>query len=296
MIAKVLKFTVVLIAFSVVVHAQDYAFKVLVTKGKNEVKSGANWEPLKVGASLKSLDEVKLAENSYLGLIHNSGKPLEVKEAKKYKVSDLVAKVGTGATVLNKYTEFIMSSNTKKGNNLTATGAVHRGVNNIRIYLPKSELAYVFSDTVTVEWEKEKGGPPYVVTISTLFGDELLKKETTENTITINLADPKFTGENEFQMQVFSKKDRKESETYTIRKASKAEKARLKPLYAEIMSQTSANTAINRMYQAGFLEQNKMFIEGAAAFQKAVKLEPSLKDLYIDYLLRNGMKDPEPKK
>ena len=155
------KLLISFLAFSILAlttRAQDYDFKVLVTKGKNELKSGAAWEGLKVGSNLKKADEIKVGANSYLGLIHSSGKPLELKDAKTYKVADLLTKMTGGPSVLNKYTEFIISSNTKKANNLTATGAVHRGPNNIRIFLPKTELAYALGDSITVQWEKEKGG------------------------------------------------------------------------------------------------------------------------------------------
>src|SRR5262245_35880810 len=97
---KAFYLTLVLSLYTIFVTAQEYAFKVLVNKGKNEVKSGANWEPVKVGASLKSPDEVKVSENSYLGLVHVSGKPLELKSAGSYKVVDLSAKVGGGTSVL----------------------------------------------------------------------------------------------------------------------------------------------------------------------------------------------------
>src|SRR5687767_6116591 len=59
------------------VFAQDYAFKVLANKGSNEVKSGETWQPLKTGSSLKKGDEVKLATNAYIGLVHATGKPME---------------------------------------------------------------------------------------------------------------------------------------------------------------------------------------------------------------------------
>jgi hypothetical protein len=288
---KLLMLSFVLVLISFFAQAQDYEFKVLVTKGKNELKSGGGWEGLKVGTSLKKPDEIRVGANSYLGLIHSSGKPLELKVAGTYKVADLVNKLTGGPSVLNKYTEFIISSNTTKRNNLTATGAVHRGPNNIRIFLPKTDLAYALGDSITVQWEKEKGGPPYVVTFSTFFGDELLKTETNANSITINLNDKGFASENEFQVHVYSKKDRKESEQYTIRKLKKEERARLKPLVADVLNQTKENTAINKLWQAGFFEQEKLYIDAATAFQKAVKLEPALQDQYIDFLVRNGMKE-----
>lgn len=288
---KVLILSFALVAFFLSARAQDYDFKVLVTKGKNELKTGAAWEGLKVGSSLKKADEIKVGPNSYLGLIHSSGKPLELKDAKNYKVADLLTKVSGGPSVLNKYTEFIISANTTKRNNLTATGAVHRGPNNIRVFLPKTELAYALGDSITVQWEKDKGAPPYVVTFTTFFGDELFKTETTANNVTINLSDKAFANESEFQVHVFSKKDRKESEQYPIRKVKKEERARVKPLLNDFLIQTKENTAINKLLLAGFFEQEKLYIDAATAFQKAVKLEPSLKEQYDEFLIRNGMNE-----
>lgn len=284
------KVLVALIVFVVLSkgYTQDYEFKVLVTKGKNELKAGGTWTPLKVGASLKKSDEIKVGANAYLGLIHAKGQPVELKEAKNYKVSDL--KVG-GATVLHKYTEFIISSNTQKRSNLTATGAVHRGPNSIRVFLPKTELAYAYGDSITIQWEKEKAGPPYVVTFTTFFGDEIFKTETNGNSVTINLNAGGFASENEFQVQVFSKKDRKESEQYTVRKVKKEERARVKPLLTDVITQTKANTPLNKMVQAGFFEQEKLYIDAATAWQKAVKLEPSLQEQYDEFLIRNGMNE-----
>lgn len=276
-------------------QAQDYEFKVLVTKGKNEVKTTSAWEAIKVGGSLKKSDEIKVGPNAYLGLIHSSGKPLELKEAKTYKVADLVARVGTGPTVLNKYTDFIISANTQKRNNLTATGAVHRGPNTIRVFLPKSELAYVYGDSITIQWEKDKAAPPYVVTFTTFFGDEIYKTETTGNSVTINVNSGGFATENEFQVHVFSKKDRKESEQYPIRKVKKDERARVKPLANDILAQTKENTAINKLLQAGFFEKEKLFIDAATAYQKAVKLEPSLQQGYEEFLISNGMNEVKKK-
>jgi hypothetical protein len=281
--------------FFAVSQAQDYDFKVLVTKGKNELRTGASWEALKVGSSLKKNDEIKVGTNAYLGLIHSSGRPIELKEAKSYKVADLLSKVGPGPSVLNKYTDFIISSNTQKKNNLTATGAVHRGPNSIRVFLPKTELAFAYGDSITIQWEKDKAAPPYVVTFTTFFGDEIFKTETTANAVSINASSGNFATENEFQVQVYSKKDRKESEQYTIRKVKKEERARVKPLFTDVLNQTKENTAINKMWQAGFLEKEKLYIDAATAWQRAVKLEPALQEQYDEFLIRNGMNEVKKK-
>jgi len=125
-----LLFVVGFLLMSSVVFGQEYAFRVLANKGASEVKSGSTWQAVKTGTSLKKEDEVKVPENAYLGLVHvTSGRPIELKTAGTYKVADLAQKVSTGTSVMQKYTDFILSSNSAetKKNRLSATGAVSRG-------------------------------------------------------------------------------------------------------------------------------------------------------------------------
>jgi hypothetical protein len=286
--------TLMLLTCVCMASGQDYTFKVLVNKGKNEKKTGANWEPLKVGSSLKSLDEIKVSENAYIGLIHVSGKPMEVKNAGKYKVADLDKKVGTGSSVINKYTEFILSNNSPdKKNTMTATGAVHRGLDKIKLYLPPSS-SYVFGDTVLVEWEKEKTiSAPYIVTVSTLWGDELIKTETSENSIALYMNDKLLAKENDIMIKVSSKKDRKDSDEYTLRKFSRNDRERIQISYNEMAVQTAENTALNKLVRAGYYEQNKLIADAASSYQRAIKLEPTVsmyQEAYEEFLIRNALK------
>ena len=78
-----------LFMLNTLVQGQDYAFRILANKGANEIKSGDTWQPVKTGASLKMGDELRVTENASIGLVHSSGKPLEVKKADTYKVADL---------------------------------------------------------------------------------------------------------------------------------------------------------------------------------------------------------------
>ncbi|HEY9048344.1 MAG TPA: hypothetical protein VIN08_20695 [Ohtaekwangia sp.] len=287
----------ILIGFAQAVTAQDVAFKVLVNKGKNEVKSGANWQTIKVGSSLKAVDELKVAENSYVGLVHVSGKPLEVKQAGKYKVSDLAAKVSGGSSVLNKYTDFILSSNTQKGNSMQATGAVHRG-SIIPLYLPvATQNPTIYNDEIIINWnwDAEKIPGPYIVKFKSLFEEELASMQTSENSIRINLADPNFANEDNILVTVQSKADpNKISEPYTLKRLSKADKARIKSSLNEIAAQTQEETALNKLVLAGFYEQNSLLIDAITAYQEAIKLAPDVpmfKEAYNDFLIRNRLKD-----
>lgn len=295
-----LALVVAILVLSIQVIAQEYAFKVLVNKGKNELKSDQKWQPIKVGSSLKSADELKVSENSYIGLVHVSGKPLELKQSGNYKVMDLAAKVSGGTSVLNKYTDFILSANTGPKSNLAATGAVDRGVDNIRVYLPRPELAVVYGNDVTISWENDPSLKPYEVVFKSMFGDELSKLETPSNSIVINLNDRNFENEDNIIVTVYSKSNRaKASDEYTIKRLSKADRERIKSAYNEIAAQTAEQTAFNKFLIAGFYEENNLLIDAIPFYQEAIKLAPDVqyyKETYEDFMLRHGIKKPATKK
>jgi hypothetical protein len=279
--------------------AQDYAFKVLVNKGKNELKTGDTWQQVKVGSSLQSHDELRVAENSYIGLVHKTGKPLELKQSGKYKVMDLAAKIG-GPSVLNKYTDFILSTNTGPKTNLTATGAVTRGDAFIQVHLPKSNVVY--GNNVTINWDedKEKSIKPYVVVFKSMFGDELNKVETNDHYVVVNLDDKNFVNEDNIIVTVYSKTDQsKTSEDYTLKRLSKADKERIRALLDEVPKDLWEPTALNKFYIGGIFEQNGLLIDATAHFLEATRLAPDVTDYKDDYeafLIRHNIKLPPPKK
>jgi len=285
-----------LVLISSFAFGQDYAFKVLANKGANEVKSGDAWAPVKTGASLKSGDELKISENSYLGLVHVTGKPMELKQSGSFKVADLAAKVGSGTTVLNKYTDFILSSNSAeaKKNRLSATGAVHRGLEDIKVFLPQNQYSGIYNNTAIINWEAKNGGP-YIITLKNMFDDELMKAETPETSLEIKLDDPKFANESAILVEVKSKADSKsKSEQHLIKKLAPVELERVKKALAEITGEVKEETALNEFIMAGFYEENKLFIDAITAYEKAIKLAPdvtSYKEAYEEFLLRNKFKD-----
>jgi hypothetical protein len=288
--------TLLLLTISMSSMAQTYTFRVLVNKGKNEVKSTTGWAAIKVGASLQATEVLKVSENSYLGLVHVTGKPYEVKKAGNYKVADLAKEVGSGSSVVTKYTDFILSSNSAeaKRNTQVATGAVHRGSDKIKIYLPESQMAIVYGSRITLNWDDSKIKGPYVVTLSSMFGDELAKIETKENTTTVDLSEKGFKNEDNIIVQVLPVSGEISSSEpgLMIKKMSKADRERIKPTISEATGSLKEDTALDKLLLAGAFEQNKLLIDAITAYQDAIKLAPDVdnyKELYKDFLTRNGL-------
>jgi hypothetical protein len=55
----------------------------------------------------------------------------------------------------------------------------------------------------------------------------------------------------------------------------------------------SEASELNRLIQAAFFEQNKLFIDAIAAYEEVIKMAPdnvSYKETYEEFLLRNKLK------
>jgi len=289
------------LALSNLAMAQDYTFRVLANKGSNEIKSGTAWQPVKTGSTLNVSDEIRISENASVGLVHIKGKPLEVKQPGVYKVADLAAKVSTEASVLNKYTDFILSSNSAeaKKNRLSATGAVHRGAKDaIAPHLPKNEGAEIFGSQLVINWDTESAGP-YIVTVLNMFDETIYKAETAEKSLTVDLADAKFSGEDALIVDIKSKSTGAklaDDSRPMVKRLSPAKAEKIKAGYAEVSKELDASTAFGNLFLAGFYEQNRLIVDAIAAYERAISLapeDPTYKEYYQEFLYRNKLK-PDP--
>jgi len=273
--------------------AQTYTFKVLVSKGKTEIKSVDAWQTIKVGAALKATDEVKIAENSYLGLIHANGKPLEIRDAGSFKVSELVSRLGTGSSVLNKYTDFILSSDQEKKNRLSATGAVHRGVKDfIIVYLPGSEKADLYGDKIGLQWAADEVPGPYEIIFTSLLDDRLARFETSENQLTVALNEGNLKDELNIMVKVVSKAHPGQgSKDYVIKKLRPEEREKFTKSINEIKGSLEEGSALSKYIMAGFYEENFLLNDALTAYQEAIKLAPDValyQEAYTEFLKRLG--------
>ena len=300
---RILVLAATIFCMQVAIAQQPYTFKVLANKGTNEVKTGETWAPLRTGASLKENDEIKLGENSYVGLIHASGKPTELKKAGPYKIKDLAGQVKGGASVLNKYADFILSSNSAeaKKNRLSATGAVHRAgsMEDIIVYLPENQYSSIYNTVAIINWESKSGNKgPFVVTVQNMFGDDMIVKETPAANFTLDLNDPKLANEQHFLVQVRNKSDNKLlSAQHLIKKIQAVEQIKIKTLLAEFVGEMNEETALNKFILAGFFENNQLFIDAITAYEDAIKMAPDVetyKEAYEEFLLRNRLKITKP--
>lgn len=280
----------VLLTHTAFAQAPTYAFKVLMSKGKSEVKTAKTWETLKIGTALKASDEIRVSDNAYLGLIHADGKPLEIREAKVYKVSELVAKVPRGTTALNKYTDFILSKEEEKGSRLAATGAVVRGIPGvIMVYLPEADRAQLYGDHVVLQWRSDDVKGPYEVIFSNFMGEEVGRYTTDQSWIAVPLTEGKLKTESNLLVKVLAKnKPGQGSKDYVIKKLKGKDR---EAVDEKLKNSKLGDSALDRYVMAGVYEENLLLIDALNAYHQAAVLAPDVelyKTAYDEYVKRLG--------
>ncbi|MBX2947057.1 MAG: hypothetical protein KF725_14580 [Cyclobacteriaceae bacterium] len=272
-----------------IVMSQSYAFLVLQSKGQTEVKSGEQWTPIKVGSQLKVSDEIKISDNGYLGLSHASGRAFQVKEPGSHKVADLAAKVGKGSSALNKYTDFILSSEEEKRNKLAATGAVHRNVKkDIMLSLPSDAAkAELLGNRFFIAWTND-GSSSYKVIVMD-FGETVLATyEVSENNYAVDLS--KGYENIPYLLVKVTSSNGNSSDQYTVKRLSGHRKKKMSESVGELGVSDEGN-GLDKFILASFFEEKFMLIDALTAYQEAAALEPDVyQDEYKKFLDRFGFK------
>ncbi|MEM1405960.1 MAG: hypothetical protein AAGG59_04250 [Bacteroidota bacterium] len=287
--------TLVILLIGGQVFSQGYTFKVLANRGENKIKTGSETKPLKTGASLKSNDELIVSSNAYLGLVHSSGKTMELKEAGNHKVSDLAQKVSQGgSSVASKYADFVLSKMSAEGkkNRLSATGAVHRGPEDpISVFLPS--ISEIYGDKALIQWDSSQVANAYKVTIRNMFDDTLMEIETNENGIEVDMTDEKLAKENVLLIEVSDGNDpTRKTESKAVRRLSEDKTTQIKDQLDALMEGVEEVTALNKFILAGFFEENNLLADALTAYQEAINMAPEVdtfKEAYEEFLYRNAM-------
>ncbi len=275
---------------AILVLAQGYDFKVLVSKGRTEVKTGDAWASIKVGASLSASDEVKIAENSYLGLMHVSGKPVEIKEAGPYKLADVASSISRSSSVMSKYTEFILSSENEKKNKLAATGAVHRDLKApVQLYMPKT--SFHLGNEVYLSWHSPEKATEAEVVVMNLAEDVLARYAVQGNSFILKLTDEKLAKEPNLLIKVTTNNGY-QSGNVSVKRLQGTKRAEVEKEWNEFMATVSGGTALEKYLQAGFFESHLLLSDALTAYQQAMQMAPDVelyKEEYNKFLERLGL-------
>ena len=288
-------------------HAQDFDFKVMANRGQNKLQrsESTNLIALKTGSKINSGDLLIASQGAYIGLMHNSGKTLEIKEAGTYSVPMLRRKLGGGtASISQRYMNFVMN----KINNddiraerdyrkdLRATGAVERAVSSssIRVRIRETKNANkVYGQTTTLRWEEAPGVSIYVVTVRNIFNQQLMERETTKSELVLDFTEEVLAKERFIIFNVRSKSNEELiSKDFGIQRISPNQAIEFTEQLNRLRKELGDGSALNKIVLASYFEENRLLMDALTLYEEAIGMSPEVEDfklMYEDFLDVNGI-------
>lgn len=273
--------------------AQTPAFKTLASKGSCIVQRGSNpdeYTPLKAGVSLFDNDKVIITgDNSYVGLVSNKGKTIELKKGGVYNVKELTTAVNsTESNLAEKYVQFLVNEMSKTdesvAKNMKYTGSVERSLasDEIALFLPKSTK--IAKQEAIINWYPKSKHSGYIVNIHNMFDEKVYTTKTSETSIKIDFAAIGLEADEVYKLTVADAAD--PSKVSTVVSLQTPSNDLLKKVSSEtktIKEQTPKQTAIQNMVLATYFDQNGMFLNAIPYYQNAIALEPDVQEYRTAY-------------
>ncbi len=295
-------FIALILCVSTVAQANDgFVFKVLASKGSSQVKSGSEmtWKPVKTGTNFHSGDELKVSENSYVGLVHSSGRTVELTDPGSVDINELAAALNSqSSTATSKYVDFVLNqladAENSRRDQLLVTGAVDRKIgdsNVIRLLMPAA--SEVYESDALIQWKAVEGASSYEVTLKNVFDEVVLHQITSENSIQIDLNQSELADERLLILKVAVKgKHQVKSANYGIKRLSDQEHDVVKAKIDELSNGNSLSS-LSEIMKASLYEQHNLMVDAAASYQRAIDLSPEVDDfksMYDAFIERNSLK------
>jgi hypothetical protein len=289
-----------------VANAQGYTFRVLANKGENMVKKAgtAGAVQLKTGATLNSEDLIISTDDSYIGLMHKTGKTTEIRGAGTKRVSDIEKQVQiTSTSVSDRYATFVMNKMNESENGdirskMAATGAVSRKVGGAAISVMAPEAAAeVLGDVTIIRWNKADSmvvGDSYRVEVKNIFDEVIYELTTTKTSVELDFTIDEMKNESGlYLIKVYKSNDEEiTSSEVAIKKIKSSDKREVQANLAALKAEVSDDSPLNKLILASFFEENELILDALTKYEEAIRMAPDVEDfqqLYTAFLLKNGL-------
>ncbi len=281
-------------------YSQSFSFRVLANKGDNTVTRNGNSEPLKTGASLFSTDVVTTAAGSYVGLMHKTGKTVELKTPGDHKVAELENKLNTTASSsASRYTDYIMAKlNEDEGGgnyrqNMAVTGAVERAASGsqIQVLLPSS--IDVFNPEAIVRWREVEEANNYTVTLKNIFDEVVYTTETDKSMVKLDFNSEELANERLVILNVkVADNEEISSGDYGIKRMIGGDKESVATEVEALKTDLDDTTPLAKIIEASYYEENELLLDALTKYEEAIQLAPEVEDfqdLYEGFIVKYNL-------
>jgi hypothetical protein len=287
------------------VLAQGYTFRVLANKGANKVKKANSGEVanLRTGATLQNGDAIIAGQGAYIGLMHKSGRTVEVRQSGTFTVASLEQKVPSGnSSVASRYASYVSDKMNEDGqgsykSRMNATGAVSRAVEagTLNVMVQQGNTVPVIGDKVIVEWETaaEDSTSIFVANVKNLQGEVIYTKDVNSNTLELDLNElNKKSPYDVYILEVFDKMDPSITSGDIGIKRDKQEYREAVAELQELKAQVPEDSPLNKLVYASYFEEKGLLLDAMTKYREAIEMAPEVEDfqeMYKNFLIVNGL-------
>jgi hypothetical protein len=273
-------------------QAQIKTFKVLVQNGESDVQISQIKTPLEKGMVLSGDFTLNIAEGSYLGLVHNSGNILEVKEAGSYSAEELFSQISleNTNTIVTRYTDFILNREKTELENGMMDEITRSfepfSAKEVSLFIPNATELY--GDKLAVEWENPSDFT--IIRVMNMWEDVLMEERVHGKRHIVDLKGEKVANEDILMVKVYQQND-VESKAVAIKRIGLEEK-KLHAANIESITSNISNNALLELIKAAYFEDNKLLADAFTSYVNAMLLEPDVqdyRDAYNEFLVRHKL-------
>jgi len=293
----------ILISYNVSL-GQGYVFRVLANKGQNQIQRAGKTEaePLRTGARLQEGDMLIASQGAYIGLMHKTGRTIQVREPGEKSVNELEKQiVSSRSTVAQRYAKYVMAKinesdadvNEEYRKNLNVTGAVQRAASgaSINVMLPNS--VGVYNNEAIIRWSEVEDVDSYVVKLKNIFDEEIMVKETDKTNMKIDFSDETLAKEALIIFSVQAKGDDDlKSGDHGIKRLPKEKAEKITTNLDELKKDIDEDSPLNKLIYASFYEENGLVLDALTKYEEAISMNPEVSDfklLYREFLINNNL-------
>lgn len=278
--------------------AQGFIFKTLASKGACIIQRGDNpdeYTPAKTGVQIFEEDKIIITGNqSYLGLVTEEGRTLELKKGGVYSVKELKEILGQAkdSNLAEKYMQFLINDMAKVDEstsaNMELTGSVSRSKPDpISLFYPKSSK--ILNLNATLSWVSKAPSPEYEVTVSNMFDEVVMKQASEQEMVNLDLSALSFEAEEAYKIYVSTKgsKSKEKSNEISIVYPTDDEFEKVNKDLDVLMKGNLSDSALDNLVIGKYLEENGYYLNAIHYFEKAIELEPGVAEyqkLYDQFL------------
>jgi hypothetical protein len=294
---KTLLLTLSSLIITLTTLAQGHVFSILANKGTNQIKQGTAWNTAKTGSKIYKGNSLKVSNSGYLGLMHKSGKTVELKTAGEYSISDLESKIQTStSSYAERYTKFALNIDGSEGAkyNYNVTGSVERG--GTYSLLSDDTIKVIKNIPFTMPWITNNSEDDVELRIINLFNDKLYSAKGNGNSTVIDLSKTSIKSTDFYVINLFDPNSEDEEplmpKSYNLKLIDNQNSIDITNEYNLLTKELNLNSSLDQMVLASFFVEKGLPNYAASHLYQASMISPDVEDYkgaFYQYLDNEGI-------